>query len=106
MKAAANIAHAQTLANGGAQDDDVDLEGATITMIGFYPIASAAGITSAAQVDTTNDYAATAGGTGVATTITYSLSGGTGTCQVAYTSADHTVDPPTVASVLVDITGC
>ena len=106
LKAAANIAHAQTLANGGAQGVSVDLEGATITMIGFYPTANATGITSAAQVDTTNDYAATVGGVGVATDITYSLTGGTGTCQVVYTSADHTATPVTVASVTVDVGGC
>ena len=86
LRAASNIAHAQSLANGAAQNAAVALEGVNITMIGFYPTADAAGISAAAQVAAA-DYTATAGGAAVNSVITYSLAGGTGTCQVTYEAA-------------------
>jgi MSHA pilin protein MshA len=104
LKAASNIAHAQELANGGLHNDDVTLEGATVNMIGFYPTANATGIDVAAQVDTTNDYTAAGGGAGLAAARVYSLAGGSGNCQVTYTSASAT--SATVSTVVVDTTGC
>ncbi len=101
LKAAANIAHAQQLAGGLASGASVTLEGTAITMIDGYPTANAAGISLAAQVDTTNDYSATAGAATAGATITYSLTA-SGTCQVAYTAATS----PGAPSVVVDTSGC
>jgi MSHA pilin protein MshA len=104
LKAASNIAHAQTLASGSAHDAVADLEGASVTMIGFYPTADAAGIDLAAQVDTTNDYSASGGGIGLSAARVYSLTGGSGTCQVTYTSASANTGQ--VSTVVADVTGC
>lgn len=104
LKSAANIAHAQQLANGAPSNASVILEEQPITMIDGYPTANAAGISLAAQVDVTNDYTATAGGTEAGDTITYSLTA-TGTCQVVYTAAAS----PGTPTVVVDTTtggGC
>lgn len=104
LKAASNIAHAQLLATGGAHNVNADLEGASITMIGFYPTADAAGIDAAAQIDTTNDYTASGGGSALSSVRTYALSGGSGTCQVTYTAA--TANSGTVSVVAADTSGC
>jgi len=83
IRAAANIAHAQSLANGAAAAASVTLEGQAITMANFYPTADAAGIGTAAQISATDYTASTSG-----TTITYTIAGTTaGNCQVAYTAA-------------------
>ena len=66
IKSAANISHAQQLADGSTYGTDVTLEGQAVTMVNSYPTADAAGIVEAAQIniDVTNgDYSATAGGT-------------------------------------------
>ena len=102
LKAAANIAHAQQLANGGSGTDSVSLEGTTITMVDGYPTANAAGIGLAAQVLAT-DYTGTTGGDANAgTAITYSITGVSGTCQVVYTAANTAT--PAVATVVVTAT--
>lgn len=101
VKAAANIAHAQQLANGAGEDTSVVLEGTTITMIDGYPTADAAGIGAAAQVLAT-DYTGTGGGAAtVGAAITYSITGVSGTCQVVYTAADNTGATPVIASTVV-----
>jgi MSHA pilin protein MshA len=106
LKAAANIAHAQQLANGDSGATGVTLEGTAITMIDGYPTADAAGIGLAAQV-LAADYGTTAGGATAGATITYSLTPGavTGTCEVVYTAATS----PGAALVVPDTTtgtGC
>ena len=104
VKAAANIAHAQSLANGAAQNDNVTLEGQAITMINFYPTADAAGITEAAQVSAGSaagdDYTL---GTPTAG-IRYELAGGTdaATCSVLYEAAGANGTP----TITVTVTGC
>lgn len=100
IKSAANIAHAKALVAGGAEGDAVTLEGQAITMSNFYPTATAAGITLAAQVDT--DYTATYNAT--ATTATYTVSGATTAvnCQVVYTAATASAVP----DIAVDVSDC
>ena len=102
VKAAANIAHAQSLANGAAQNDNVTLEGQAITMINFYPTADAAGITEAAQVSagSANDYTLGTPTTG----IRYELAGGTdaATCSVLYEAAGTNGTP----TITVTVSGC
>jgi MSHA pilin protein MshA len=104
LKAASNIAHAQLLASNAAHDGGATLEGASITMIGFYPTADANGIDKAAQVDITNDYTASGGGTVLSAARVYSLAGGSGTCTVTYTAAS--ANTGTVSFVAIDIGGC
>jgi MSHA pilin protein MshA len=105
VRAAGNIAHAQQLANGGAHDDDVILEGQAITMNGGYPTANAAGIGLAAQI-LAADYGGTTGGSGaLSATITYTLTNdGVGNCQAAYTAA--TATSATTFAVAIDTGGC
>ena len=99
LKAAANIAHAQQLANGDSGATGVTLEGTAITMIDGYPTADADGIGLAAQV-LAADYGATTGGAAAGDSITYSLTPGTagGTCAAQYTAATS----PGAAVVLID----
>ena len=113
LKSAAAIAHAQQIADGSAAGVSVTLEGAAITMIDGYPTANAAGITLAANVDTANDYAVTAGGAGVNTTITYTVLGyddggappvPVANCNVVYTSADTANS--NIYTVVATTTGC
>ena len=87
LRSAANIAHAQQLADGLTLGDDVTLEGLAITMVNGYPTADAAGITAAAQV--AGEYTISAGGTGGNVAITYTLQAG---CLVTYTSANAATD--------------
>ncbi|CCK74542.1 Type II secretory pathway, pseudopilin PulG [Oleispira antarctica RB-8] len=107
LKAASNIAHAQSLAKGSAHNAVADLEGTDVTMIGFYPTADADGIDAAAQVDVTNDYTvSSAGGSALSDARTYQIAGAAtpAACQVTYTAA--TAITGTASTVVAIITGC
>ena len=96
IKAAANIAHAQQLADGASGATGITLEGSAITMVAGYPTANAAGIGAAAQIQST-DYTSSGDGALATSTIVYTISGTTaGSCQVSYT--------PTNAVVVVEST--
>jgi MSHA pilin protein MshA len=91
MKSASAIVHSAALARGVAATGDVVLEGATITLVNFYP--NAAGILTAAQI-TSPDYTltstsptATASPTGAATAAN---------CVVTYTEAASGAAPTIV----------
>jgi len=108
LRAAANIAHAQQLADGAAAGTSVILEGATITMVNGYPTANAAGITAAAQVS--EDYTVSGGGTAGNTGLVYTLTDAAG-CTVTYTSAAatgayNTTDLASAPVVAVDPDDC
>ena len=108
LRAAANIAHAQQLADGATVGTSVTLEGADITMVNGYPTANAAGITAAAQVSL--DYTVSGGGTTGATDLVNTLTTGTG-CTVTYRSAeadgaDNTTDLASAPVVTVNPNGC
>lgn len=105
IRSAANISHAQQLADSGALGDDVTLEGLAITMVNGYPTANAAGITASAQV--AGDYVITGGGTAGGSALVYTLQAG---CTVTYTAATAAVDndAPITATplVVVDASTC
>ncbi|WP_312703825.1 pilin [Stutzerimonas nitrititolerans] len=108
LRSAAAIAHAQQLVDGGAHNASVTLEGQTITMIGGFPTANTAGIVAAAQVDSVE---ISTGGATAGSQITFTPSGGSASCQVAYTAAtpagaDPSTDPAVSYSVEVTDTGC
>lgn len=104
LRSASAIAHAAQLAAGDSGADPVSLEGQSITMIGGYPTANAAGIVAAAQVDGINP---TVGGAAAGATITFTPDGGGATCQVTYTAADPAAAAPANASQIVaTTTGC
>lgn len=88
LRAAANIAHAQQLADGATAGTPVTLEGATITMVNGYPTANADGITLASQVST--DYDVSGGGAAGGDLLTFTLTPGVAGCTVTYTAADAT----------------
>ncbi|MFT6421483.1 MAG: MSHA pilin protein MshA [Thalassolituus sp.] len=105
LRSAANISHAQQLADSGVLDTGVTLEGQAVTMVNGYPTANAAGIGAAAQV--TNDYAVSGGGTGGGDVLTFTLQAG---CTVTYTAATAAADntAPITATPAVAVTpgGC
>ena len=116
LRSAANITHAQQLADGATLGTSVTLEGQAITMVNGYPTANAAGLTVAAQVSAGNqaafdagsvDYVVDAGGADGADTITYQLQAN---CSVTYTAANAATDntPPLTAPIGVAtvVTGC
>jgi MSHA pilin protein MshA len=88
VKAAANIAHAQLLADGGAHDAGVSLEGTAIATENGYP--TAASIIIAAQVLNTDYTIATVGTT---TTFTAIGAATAATCRVTYTEAVANASP-------------
>ena len=118
IRSAANIAHAQQLADGTAAGTDVSLEGVDIDMVAGYPQANATGITVAAQISAgdnaaltagTVDYEVSGGGATGGSTITYQLRAN---CSVAYSAANSTTagTPPvttfTPINIVVDTSGC
>lgn len=106
IKAAANIAHAQQLADGATLGTSVTLDGSPVTMVNGYPTADAAGISTAAQIDTTNDYKTFDPGNTPADRTFYLTpdTGSTSTvlCRVTYAEAAASAAP----IVTVDISGC
>jgi MSHA pilin protein MshA len=106
IKAASNIAHSKQLATGVGAGVSVILEGpTTVTMVSGYPTADADGMTKAAQISS-EDYAATDGGSDDGVTITYTVAGYDNgaeppvpneKCFVTYTSPN---------AVTVDTDGC
>lgn len=102
LRSAANIAHAQQLADGASGSTGITLDGVAITMAGGYPTADAAGISAAAQVS--SDYGATAGSAGGLDIITYNLTPVRANCNVVYTAANGTSQ--ITAGVTVTTSGC
>lgn len=98
IRSAANIAHAQQLANSGALGAVVNLEGLDITMVNGYPTADADGITAAAQV--AGDYAISTGGAAQTNTIVYTLQAG---CEVTYTPAQANVQDTAPITATPDV---
>lgn len=105
LRSASAIAHAAQLAAGASGSTSVTLEGQTITMIGGYPTANAAGIVAAAQVDGINP---TVGGAAAGATITFTPDGGGPSCQVIYTAADPSgaTGKEKVSQIVATTTGC
>ena len=98
LKAASAIAHSKWIVDDvDGMQTSVELEGASVDMVGSYPEASATGITEAAQIDdsATGDYPATytagtaaaAGAVSSAGTVVYELRD---LCKVTYTEATYT----------------
>jgi MSHA pilin protein MshA len=93
MKAAANIAHAQWLAEGDSTSLVVTLEGTNIVMLFGYP--TDAGILLAAQISATDFDTTTTAGTVIANGAVTAA-----TCSVAYAEATSLTVPATVGAVL------
>lgn len=105
IRSAANIAHAQALAENDA-DNSVTLEGIAIAMVNSYPQALATGgILAAAQIDA-NDYTlvTTSAGSTATSEVAIQAKGATtaANCQVTYNAADANASP--VINVMT--TGC
>lgn len=94
MNSAANLAHAAQLVAGVASNISVTLGGVGgITMVNGYPTADAAGIITAAGIDTTQWT--------VAGATVQMLTGPIATCQVSYAAATA-VQGPVVTPLLTD----
>ena len=103
MKSAANIAHAQWLAEGDAASISVELEGVAVEMVNGYP--TEAGIMVAAQISA-DDYTIAGG------TVSVTDAPTPANCSVVYTEAvAAAVGPPVVAQApasvaTATVTGC
>jgi MSHA pilin protein MshA len=103
MKSAANIAHAQWLAEGNAASTSVELEGVAVAMVNGYP--TEAGIMVAAQISA-DDYTIAGG------TVSVTDAPTPANCSVVYTEAvAAAVGPPVVAQApasvaAATVTGC
>ena len=84
LRSAANIAHAQLLANGDAVGDPQTLEGSVIAMVNGYPTANDDGIARAAQVENSADYTTSGGAATGGNVLTFTLQAN---CTVTYTAA-------------------
>lgn len=90
VQSASALAHAQWLVGGGTAAS-ISMEGATVDINNGYPAATAAGIGSALNFDTS---AFTGAGTGP---YTFTLNNGTN-CVVTYTAPAAAGDAPTIQS--------
>jgi MSHA pilin protein MshA len=79
VRAAAALAHSVALVNGQTAAESVVMEGATVTMVNFYPTANAAGIQQALQ--------STSGFTLNGTAFELNGSPTPSTCSVSYAAA-------------------
>lgn len=94
LNSAAALARAQYIVNASNAASTVTMEGQSVTVLdengnsglGGVPTADTGGIVVAAQIDTTQDYSVSGGGTTAGSTLTFQpTSGGSASCQVAYT---------------------
>lgn len=100
VKASNSLVHALALAKGqtGATGS-VTVSGASVGLVYGYPAGTAAGITSAIDLDAADYTGAYASGAA-----TYTITGYSGgTCQVVFTQAADASTPPTVVTTT---TGC
>jgi MSHA pilin protein MshA len=107
VKSGAAIVHAATLAKSNAHNTSVDMEGTSVTTIGFYPTANAAGIIAAAGLSASSDnLTVSAGGAAVSSSITIDEAGATtpANCRVTYTAPSATSN--TAPTYAIDVTGC
>lgn len=106
LKSSAAIARSAQLAKGVTLGTSVDLDGAQIVMVNGFPQAIAAGITTAASVDT-GSYTPSGGAATGGATITYTIRAN---CTVSYTAATAAVanTAPITAQPVVTVTqnGC
>jgi MSHA pilin protein MshA len=96
LNSAASLARAQYIVNASNASTNVNMEGQPVTVLsenanaglGGIPIADAAGIVVAAQINTTpgGDYSTSGGGAAAGSVLTFRpTSGGAAGCQVTYT---------------------
>lgn len=96
LNSAAALARAQYIVNGSSAATTIQMEGQNVTVLdeagnanlGGFPTADAAGILTAAQIDTAQDYTVSGGGSNPGDTLTiFPKSGGsTAQCNVTYTA--------------------
>jgi len=94
VQSAASLANALSLAQGNSAASSVSVQGATITMVNYYPDAS--GIIAAVTLDS-GTYTSSNNGASVATV---TMAGATtpASCAFSYTAATSTTIPPVVTT--------
>lgn len=102
LKSAANISHAQQMADGTTGDTSISLEGQTITMASGYPTADTNGIVTAAQAGA--DYTTSDVSAGGLTILQFDFPTSRTDCHVQYEEADGTTN--VTAVVTVETSGC
>ena len=114
LKSAASIARAQQLATNTPLSQPVTLDGISVAMSAGYPTATQgtgntpSGIEDAAGVSD-QDYtiAHTAAGGGNPALVTFSVAGGSGTCEAVYTEATESGGSISTSFIVtVDVSGC
>ena len=102
VRSASALARAGSLVQGLAPGASVTMEGVAVTMANGYPTADAAGILSAAQINTggVTDYTVGAGSAVAGGAITITVPGATaGTCTFTYTNPLVLGNAPTISAV-------
>lgn len=98
LRAAAALAHSVALATGAGASSSISMEGVTVTMVQYYPAATADGI-GKALADISGFTSSYSG-----TTATFTPTGGSTGCQVTYTEAAANAAPTVTPTVTG--TGC
>lgn len=98
LRAAGALAHSVSLATGAGASSSISMEGATVTMVQYYPAGTVAGV-GTALADVTGFTSSYTGGTA-----TFTPTGGGTSCQVTYTEAAANAAPTVTATVTG--TGC
>lgn len=95
------VALARTLGNGAA---NVNMEGATVTIINGYPTADTAGILAAAQINTADGFTVSGGAAAAGSTVTVQATGAVtpAQCQFTYQNPAAAGDAPTVTVTVTD----
>lgn len=83
VRASSALAHAGCITTNPVCAAGINMDGTNVTMVNTYPTADAAGILSAAQIDTVTDYAAAGGGAAAGSTVTISVPG-SAACSFTY----------------------
>jgi MSHA pilin protein MshA len=113
IRAAAQITRAGTLvrnavaASDGTAASELVMDGVTVqTHLGF-PEASAAGIIAAAGIDPARDkFTVSGGGAGAGQTLTISIDGAPGTCNITYAAASGISGNVTSPVITLNSGGC
>ena len=98
VKSAAALARSLSMATGSGANVSVTMEGSPVTMVNYYPDATAAGIALAVNT-AVSDFTFVAG-SGTATAAVWTKVGAPATCTVSYTAAAAGAAPSVAVAAL------
>jgi MSHA pilin protein MshA len=104
IKAASVMAHGQSLAEQLSPVTSVNIEGAPVTMIGYYPTANAGGIVAALGNSTAAGIATGGALTGPPASLEFYPDAGRTSCKVVYTAAVAATAGGAITPPIIDAT--